>query len=66
MKRPPIQTSDPDQPIAIDSLLTFHDAEFIRHAYHRILGRNPDPNGFSHYLKLLRAGESKIEIIGRC
>ena len=65
MKRPSIQTPDPDQPITIDSLLAFHDAEFIRHAYQRILGRNPDPNGFSHYLKLLRAGESKIEIIGR-
>lgn len=65
MKRSPIQKPDPDQPIAMDSLLAFHDDEFIRHAYHRILSRNPDPNGFSHYLKILRAGESKIEILGR-
>lgn len=49
----------------MDSLLAFHDDEFIRHAYHRILARNPDPNGFPHYLKLLRDGESKIEILGR-
>jgi hypothetical protein len=38
------------------------DGSFIFSAYQTILGRDPDPEGFSHYLLHLRRGKSKIQI----
>ena len=44
----------------------YHDADFIRHAYLGILGREPDRDGQHHFLHQLRAGAfSKTEILGR-
>jgi hypothetical protein len=37
--------------------------EFIYYCYNWILGRNPDPDGKEHYIKLLNAGVSKHEIL---
>jgi hypothetical protein len=39
------------------------DASFIFGAYQTLLGRDPDPEGLSHYLLHLRRGKSKIHIL---
>ena len=49
----------------LSELLVFSDADFIDVAYHAVLRRPPDDEGFNHYLRLLRAGaNSKLEILG--
>ena len=51
---------------ALADLLKHDDEEFIRNAYHVILGREADYQGFNHYLSKIRNGEyNKIEILGR-
>ena len=46
--------------------LAFHDEDFVRQAYRRILGREPDRDGASRYLAKIRAGElARIEVLGR-
>lgn len=52
-------------PINLNKALNEHDEQFIETIYQWILGRKPDISGRNHFLNLLRAGESKIEIIGR-
>ncbi len=50
----------------LDDFLCYHDRDFIRNAYLGILQREPDPEGASHYLKMLRSGIfSKEEIVGQ-
>jgi len=50
----------------VNELLAFHDAEFVKNAYRAILRREPDHEGYEHYLTGLRNGKfSKIEILGR-
>jgi len=44
-------------------LLDWHDVDFVRCAYVTILGRQPDPDGESHYTRQLRQGRSKLEIL---
>jgi hypothetical protein len=39
-----------------------YDGSFIFSAYQTLLGRDPDPEGFSYYLLHLRRGKSKIQI----
>ena len=54
------------QSCSLSDFLNFHDEQFIHNAYTGILGRDPDPEGFEHYLSKLRSGElNKIEIVGR-
>jgi len=49
-----------------DKFLEYHDVEFVRNAYREILKREPDAQGFNHYLSKLRNGQlNKIEILGR-
>lgn len=48
---------------AASELLELHDAQFITAAYEYIFGRLPDPDGFSHYLSLIRQGESRKKIL---
>ena len=44
----------------------YHDEEFLRSAYQRILEREPDAHGFDYFLTKLRNGQlTKIEILGR-
>ena len=47
----------------LDELLAQHDIAFVNLAYRTILGRAPDTEGLSYYLKRLRNGISKLEII---
>ena len=49
----------------LDELLRYHDETFVRVAYAAILRREPDPTGLRDYLDLLRAGASKVDILGR-
>jgi len=50
----------------LEEFLRYHDREFIINAYRGILKRDPDPEGFEHYLQNLRSGQmSKVEILGR-
>jgi 2-polyprenyl-3-methyl-5-hydroxy-6-metoxy-1,4-benzoquinol methylase len=50
---------------SIHDFSKYHDAEFIRNAYHGILKRDPDPHGYNYYLTKLRQGDRKGEILGR-
>jgi len=45
-------------------LLCHQDRDFVHVAYLALLGRSPDDGGFDTYLRLLRSGSSKIEILG--
>jgi hypothetical protein len=47
----------------LETILTLFDAAFVKGAYRLILGREPDASGFSHYLRQIRAGQSKESII---
>lgn len=47
-------------------LFSLHDEQFVKAAYRVILRREPDPEGFAHFLGLLRRGEaSKVNIVFR-
>jgi O-antigen biosynthesis protein len=50
---------------SLADLLDLHDEQFIHSAYHCVLGRDPDTEGFKYYLKRLRGGVSKIEILSQ-
>lgn len=41
------------------------DTDFIRCAYLKILGREPDPTGGRHYLSMIRRGYSKLTVLAR-
>jgi O-antigen chain-terminating methyltransferase len=46
--------------------LAYHDEDFLRQVYRRILGRDPDREGASRYLERIRSGAlSRIELLGR-
>lgn len=49
----------------IADFLNFHDETFVRNAYRGILLREPDADGYAHYLSALRSGRyTKAEILG--
>jgi SAM-dependent methyltransferase len=48
----------------IKSLLAYEDRDFIRAAYWAVLRRVPDEGGLDTYLRLLRNGTPKVEILG--
>lgn len=53
-------------PRHVNELLGLQDEDFINQAYKVMLGRNPDHEGFEHFLNLLRSGDmTKHEILGR-
>lgn len=37
--------------------------QFVRNCYHLILGREPDEEGFTHHVNMLRAGRSRLRIV---
>ena len=41
-----------------------HGETFVRNAYRALLRRGPDPEGLGHFLALLRAGRSKLAVLG--
>ena len=54
-----------EQSLAVASLADLYaldDEDFIQAAYHTFLGRDADPEGFRHYLALLRDGVSKSAV----
>ena len=56
----------PSSIYTIGDFMNYHDEEFIKFAYKAILGREPDPEGFRHYLEKLRSGEfSRTDVIVR-
>ncbi len=52
-------------PIAanINELLALEDVAFIDCAYKTLLRRPPDPDGFAHYLHLIRSGMCKMRVV---
>jgi SAM-dependent methyltransferase len=47
----------------LETLLNYDDREFIQAAYLALMTRAPDSGGFDTYLRLLRSGTSKLEIL---
>jgi hypothetical protein len=45
------------------NLLQHQDGHFIQCAYLTVLKREPDPQGFDHYVGRLRDGEAKLQIL---
>ncbi len=48
----------------LEGLLAGTDEQFVRNAYRRLLGREPDPEGFGACLEQLRAGSTRARILG--
>lgn len=48
---------------SVHELMAFRGAAFVRVAFAAILGREPDPAGFAHYLTQLHQGRAKAEIL---
>lgn len=61
------QDLDPRSPRHVASsvreLLSLHDEPFVRCAYSTILGRDPEPEGYSHFLGRIRNGDDKRAIL---
>lgn len=57
----PTQTTVPAS--TLNELLAYHDQQFICCAYQTLLKRDPDREGFGYYLRQLRSGCSKIQIL---
>jgi hypothetical protein len=51
--------------VKLSDFSELHDAQFVNAAYRGVLNRGPDPIGEDYYLKLLRNGASKAEVLGR-
>lgn len=50
----------------VEKILGLNDEQFVKAAYRVVLGREPDAEGYKHYLELLRAfGASKSNILLR-
>jgi 2-polyprenyl-3-methyl-5-hydroxy-6-metoxy-1,4-benzoquinol methylase len=48
----------------LKELLDFHDRTFVINVYRAMLKRDPDPDGFDHYLDMLRSGTMhKVRIL---
>ena len=60
-----LDDQDSKRRLHVRDLLAFEDVEFIWAAYSATLGRPPDEDGLGCYLRMLRDGASKIEILGR-
>lgn len=61
----PVFVPDPGGQYRLDDLLAYHDEVFVRVGFQSILRREPDAEGFRHFLDSLRAGASKVDILGR-
>ena len=56
-------TSSVPLAITLDALLKLHDEAFVTSAYKVLLGRPADPGGLENYLRRVRAGAQKSQII---
>jgi hypothetical protein len=61
----PVFKPKADKRYHVNDLLCYHGQTFVKAAYQALLLRSPDRGGFDNYLKLLRNGCSKIDILGR-
>ncbi len=61
----PTFVANPDRRYALGEFTRFHDQEFIVAAFRGLLERPADPAGLAHYLRMLRQGIAKVEILGR-
>jgi FkbM family methyltransferase len=67
----PVSPPPDDRPIAMSSihhvnqLLDFDGEAFVFAVYERVLGREPDPTGFSYYMDRLRRGFSRESVIAQ-
>lgn len=65
---PPLPVSR-DRPIdfrseyALDELLGFEEADFVRNAYRAVVHREPDPGGYAMFFGILNAGASKVDLL---
>lgn len=50
---------------SLDDLISLHDADFVMAAYQLLLKRRPDAEGASYYLRRLRRGTPKVQILGQ-
>lgn len=48
---------------SVAELFEQDDEQFVRSAYHSILGRAPDPEGLGNYVELIRTGIPKQQIV---
>lgn len=64
----PVEATPPNSATAartLDELLSYHDQPFVLCAFRTLLSRDPDPEGLNYYLGRVRAGHSKIHILGQ-
>lgn len=47
----------------LDDLLEFHDEAFVRAAYGTLLRRTPDSEGMAYYMRCLRRGVNKLQVL---
>lgn len=64
---PPALSPEPTQATikTAGELLMLHDKHFVNAAYKVILNRQPDPEGFEYYLRKLRSGTAKKQILAQ-
>jgi hypothetical protein len=60
-----MKKSTPSAPLALtlEALLKLHDEAFVTSAYKVLLGRPADPGGLENYLRRVRAGAQKSQIV---
>ena len=49
--------------IRVDHFMRYHDEQFLAQVFAYYLGRQPDPAGFAHYLRLIRSGTSRQHVL---
>lgn len=56
----------PEGSLPVEAFLRLNDEAFLSSVYRIVLGREPDPDGYHHFLSLLRSGaQSKLRILYR-
>jgi len=66
--KPVVLVAKPFVTCSLTDLLALEGPEFVRQAYHCVLGREADPTGLSEYLQRLEAGASRSQLLAdlRC
>jgi FkbM family methyltransferase len=59
------ETTVDDGRLSVEQLLSLQDEAFVRGAYTALLGRDPDREGFRHYVASIRGGESRLAVIAQ-
>ena len=48
---------------SLEELISLNDKKFVRCAYRTLLDREPDPEGMAYYLRRIRMGFSKVQVL---